>query len=327
MSSPKFRNLPCESSIECPAEQLSHDLRNQLTNLNAQINLLEKTNLANDQAILVDRIKSSSDKILSLVVKTNEAPKAPALGSRASPLGLLAGKTALLLEDDHLSRIALTKMLADEGVACEAFETFTEAKLRLKEKTFDFFIVDYFHNNNKEDGLGFILNIKNDSAFNTDKSIFVLISGASSVFEFSKHAVDLCFLKPISAGFFLGQLAEALAEKMSESQFVDKERLHQYLNAQLLDRLVAIFEADVPQQIFALQHSIEHKDIQKVKYFVHCLISKSKTIGATRMAEYCFELEKELPAKQWENMTACAEKIQNCFLQTLKYLKTGYGLN
>lgn len=302
-------------------EQLNHDIRGSLSPIYTYLDLLAETHLNHDQTELVDKIKKSTLTVLNII---NGAVDSADLSSDTIEKVALNKKTALLIEDDELSRTALTAMLKSWGADCDSLEINADAAAMITAKNYDFIITDYFQKNDNQNGLDFILNLKNQSGHKINKSVLVMISGSASVLQKSKSAVDLCFLKPINAGSFYELLVSAL--KKNENKIIDEQRVAHYQKTQLLGRLFAIFETDVPRQIEGLRLSIDQRDLEKINYYAHCLCSKAKTMGALKMFDYCFELESKISSSQLDDVFSLIEKIELNYKESLKYIKIKYNL-
>ena len=62
--------------------------------------------------------------------------------------------------------------------------------------------------------------------------------------------------------------------------------------ASLFEELVELFIQDAAQQVRSLEQALGDGDARAIERSAHTLKSSSASLGATRMSELCFELER-----------------------------------
>ncbi len=90
---------------------------------------------------------------------------------------------------------------------------------------------------------------------------------------------------------------------------------------ELLERLVNIFETDIPPSIKALEIAINNGQIDSIKKISHSIKSSSLNIGAAELANIAGQLESISDINT--NHTTQLDQLRRCFISSIEGLK-GY---
>ena len=97
--------------------------------------------------------------------------------------------------------------------------------------------------------------------------------------------------------------------------------LEREIGSEIVDEIITLFVEDSAKRLDALRDSLKNRDLVQIKIEAHGLKGSFGNIGATYIADLCFQIEKTSKDQNFAEATAVFRKVQELFPDLLDSLR------
>lgn len=334
------RGLPSGGDPLEILRQLSHDLRDPMTNVLGSTELLLESELDTTQRLVAENVHRSGRELLGVVDRllaayeiNRSAP--PSSGEfRAAPrvTALLSGRRVLLAEDNAFNRALIEHVLEPMGCQVDNAASGAEAVAAFKPGLYDLVLMDC--QMPEMDGLTATRQIRRIEAGHPRVPVIAVTAGTISGARRAclEAGMDDFLAKPFSLSRLRKKVLEWLLPKIdseppepearsapeaapapTQEQVMDLSRLeelaHDAGTPQIVEELSHIFLDDVARRIVALGLAAKARDQRAYLTVIHAIKGAAGNFGAVRMAALAEASEREVKQGDLSQAEAAALEL------------------
>lgn len=227
------------------------------------------------------------EQFLKVMTQSAEPKLAPLKAVKKASGGLI-----LLVEDNVTNQILAKAILEDLGYQVHAVANGEEALEALSRVSYDVILMD--GQMPVMDGFEATKQIRLREA--KDGSRVPIIAMTANATEADRQkclsvGMDDFIAKPFKSADLFGKVERWLGRDHSGFDWDVLEELGRQTNASVVDKLITSFLMTLPQTLSRLRTSMQEDNWEGVKKSAHHLKSSASSLGATRLAELCDQVE------------------------------------